>query len=94
MAGTPYFMVMTAVAVIGVVLGAAYLLWSYQKIFLGPLNEKYANISDVNGRELFTLLPLAALIVILGVFPSPILDMISGSLNELVKVVAMPWVKF
>ncbi|OHB72639.1 MAG: oxidoreductase [Planctomycetes bacterium RBG_16_43_13] len=94
MAGTPYFMVMTAVAVIGVVLGAAYLLWSYQKIFLGPLNEKYANISDVNGRELFTLLPLAALIVILGVFPSPILDMISGSLNELVKVMAMPWVKF
>jgi NADH-quinone oxidoreductase subunit M len=90
-AGTPYFMTLTAFSVIGIVLGAGYFLWSYQKVFLGPLNPKYEGLADVNGRELFTLLPLAIIIVILGIYPSPIIDMIRPTLEELVRTVAMPW---
>lgn len=86
-----YFKILTGVSVIGVVLGAAYFLWAYQRIFLGPLNEKYANVFDVNGREAFTLAPLAIIVVILGIYPSPILDMITPSINSLVNIVHMPW---
>jgi NADH-quinone oxidoreductase subunit M len=90
-AGTPYFMILTALSVIGVVLGAGYFLWSYQKIFLGPLNEKYKDLPDLNVKEVFTLVPLAIIIVILGIYPRPILDMIIPSLHNLVEIVKMPW---
>lgn len=76
----------TIISISGVVLGAAYFLWAFQKIFLGPLNEKYADIPDINGRELFTLVPLGIIVIILGVYPMPVLDMMSTTMDALVKL--------
>jgi NADH-quinone oxidoreductase subunit M len=70
------------------VLTAGYMLWTLQRIWLGKLNEKYATISDINGRELFTLVPLAAIVIVLGVYPTAILDLMTASLDQLNGVVA------
>jgi NADH-quinone oxidoreductase subunit M len=64
-----------AFAVSGIVLGAAYLLWLYQRLMFGkidkPENEK---LRDVSFREQATLLPIVALCVWIGVYPKPFLD--------------------
>jgi NADH-quinone oxidoreductase subunit M len=79
--------VLTIIAVSGVVLGASYMLWTFQRIFFGPLKEKYKTLPDINGRELFTLVPLGAIVIFLGVYPLPVLDLISTSLNYLNQLV-------
>jgi NADH-quinone oxidoreductase subunit M len=54
-----------------------------QRMFLGKVNEKYLGLPEINGRELFTLAPLAVIVVVLGVYPSALLDLTSASLNSL-----------
>jgi NADH-quinone oxidoreductase subunit M len=62
-------------AVTGVVLGAAYLLWLYQRVFWGKVtHEENKGLRDLNGRELATLVPLVALCFWIGVYPKPFLD--------------------
>ena len=79
---------LTAIATMAVILTAGYMLWALQRIWLGPLNEKYADMEEVSGRELFTLVPLAAIVVYLGVYPTAVLDLIGASLNNLNGVVS------
>ncbi|MBI3857911.1 MAG: NADH-quinone oxidoreductase subunit M [Planctomycetes bacterium] len=87
-----WFKVLTSISVGGVVLGAGYFLWSYQKVFQGPLNPKYASLEDINVREMVTVWPLAILTVILGVYPSFYLNLIQPAINRLVDHMHMPWV--
>ena len=62
-------------AVSGVVLGAAYLLWLYQRVFWGKLGpEENQKLQDLNAREVATLVPLVALCFWIGVYPKPFLD--------------------
>ena len=62
-------------AVSGVVLGAAYLLWLYQRVFWGKItNEENEHLKDMNGRELATLVPLVVLCFWIGIYPKPVLD--------------------
>jgi NADH-quinone oxidoreductase subunit M len=89
--GAHYWKIMTSVAVIGVVLGAGYALWSYQKVFLGPLNERYRGYTDMNLREYICLVPLAILAVLFGIWPTGLLDMMTPTLNQLVEQLRMPW---
>ncbi len=79
--------VITIISTIGIIITAGYFLWTFQRMFLGQLNPKYADLPEINGRELFTLVPLGAIIILLGVYPAPLLDLISTSLNQLVDVV-------
>ncbi|HVE43453.1 MAG TPA: NADH-quinone oxidoreductase subunit M [Planctomycetota bacterium] len=88
-----WFRWLTGISVAGVVLGAGYFLWSYQKVFQGPLNPKYANLEDISVREMITVWPLAILAVILGVYPSLYLDVIQPAINNLATHMAMPWLK-
>jgi NADH-quinone oxidoreductase subunit M len=61
-------------AVLGIVLGAAYLLWLYQRVFWGKLDrDENRNLLDLNARELATLVPLAALCFWIGLYPKPFL---------------------
>jgi len=78
---------LTAVGATAVILTAGYMLWTMQRIWLGKLNEKYASIPEINGRELFTLLPLAAIVLVLGVFPQAILNLMQSSLDQLNRLV-------
>ena len=78
-----YFQVSPLIAFIAgfsIILGAVYMLSSFGKVFLGELkNEKNKNLPDMNKREFFSLLPLIALIIILGIYPKPILEPISNA---------------
>ncbi|MBR9975303.1 MAG: NADH-quinone oxidoreductase subunit M [Bacteroidetes bacterium] len=78
----------TILSTLGIVLGAGYMLWTFQRVFMGTLPEKWDDVlTDVNGRELFTLVPLAVIIIALGVYPSPALNWMSTSLGHLVEFV-------
>ncbi len=85
--------VATIISVSGVVLGAAYVLWMIHRVFLGPLkNEEYAHFADLNWREIATLVPLAVLVIVLGFYPMPLLDLMSagvGALKDLVLASAV-----
>jgi NADH-quinone oxidoreductase subunit M len=72
---------------VGIVLTAAYMLWTLQRVFLGTLPEKWKSLPDINGRELFTLVPLAIIVIFLGIYPSPMINLMTGAVNTLVDVV-------
>ena len=83
-----YDRVLTIIAVTSVVLTAGYMLWLLQRVWLGPVNEQYANMPDVTPRELVTLVPLAIIVVILGVQPHYVLDLINPTLLAINDTVA------
>jgi NADH-quinone oxidoreductase subunit M len=65
---------LAACAASGVVLGAVYMLWMYQRVMFGPLNEpRNAVLADLSVREALVLAPLLALVVLLGAYPQPFL---------------------
>jgi len=78
---------LTILATLGILLNATFFLWVFQKIFLGPLNEKYRELKDVNVIELVTLVPLAALVIFLGVYPMPVLNLMKTTLNQLLILI-------
>ncbi|MGD8394631.1 MAG: NADH-quinone oxidoreductase subunit M [Candidatus Eiseniibacteriota bacterium] len=78
----------TIAATLGIVLGAAYLLWTLQRMFLGPLNEKYANLPEISGREIFTLAPLGAIVILLGIYPTWMIDVFRESLAGILAFVS------
>ncbi len=74
-----------ACAAVGVVLGAAYMLWLYQRTMFGPLeNPANRGLRDISGRELATLLPLVALAVWIGLYPAPLLRRLDSSVGRIV----------
>ena len=78
----------TMVSTLGIILTAAYMLWTLQRVFLGKANEKWSTMPDVDAREIFMLAPLAIIVLVLGIYPSFMLDIMTSSVNHLVDVVA------
>ncbi|PYQ26676.1 MAG: Fe-S-binding domain-containing protein [Acidobacteria bacterium] len=77
-----------AFAATGIVLGAAYLLWLYQRVFWGPLdNPANQNVPDVNKRELGLMLALIVMMVWIGVYPTPFLDVVEKPVDYIVRKV-------
>ncbi|MCL5885900.1 MAG: NADH-quinone oxidoreductase subunit M [Actinobacteria bacterium] len=74
------------VAAAGVVLAALYMLWAYQQAFHGKPDEQIErHTKDISWPELIVMAPLVAIIVFLGVYPKPVLDRITPSVERLVK---------
>jgi NADH-quinone oxidoreductase subunit M len=67
------------VAALGIILAAVYILWWYQRSMNGPLVEGSEVVTDLRVREVLAIAPLVALIVALGFFPKPVLDVINPS---------------
>jgi len=75
---------MAILAATGVVLGAIYMLWMYQRVFLGKLgNEKNKGLSDLSIREMVVLIPIVVFIFWLGVRPGLILDRVETSIDQI-----------
>ncbi len=77
-----------AVAVLGALLGAAYLLGMYRKVALGPASVGARfKVRDVNGREMVAILPLAVFVFWVGLYPKPFLAIIDSSVTHLLQQV-------
>jgi NADH-quinone oxidoreductase subunit M len=70
-----------------VVLAAIYLLWAYQRMAHGPVLAKHANHPDLSAREYALLAPVLALILVIGLYPKPLLDRIEPTSTRIVKAV-------
>jgi len=69
------------IATTGIILAAIYVLYLYQRAFQGTVSERVAKFRDLNPREILAVAPLLALIVFLGVYPRPILDVINPAVK-------------
>jgi len=85
--GVSAIRVLTIISTLGILLGAGYMLWTLQRIFFGPLNEKWATLKDLDKREYAMFIPLTIIIIFLGVYPSGMLDIMNSSVNSLVNFV-------
>jgi len=81
------FRTIVIIAASGIIIVAAFHLWALQRVFLGPLNPKYAQLEEINAREIFCLTPLALIALFLGIYPMPVLNLMNTSLIKLVDVV-------
>ena len=71
MGSFPSFKILSSIAAFGVVLAAIYMLWAYQRIFNGQLNnDENAVLTDLNSKELVAVVPLLILMLFIGVYPS------------------------
>jgi NADH-quinone oxidoreductase subunit M len=72
----------------GIVLGAAYMLWLYQRTMFGKLdNPKNEGLPDLSAREMATLIPLVILVFWIGIYPAPFFRALDGPVEKLVEAV-------
>jgi NADH-quinone oxidoreductase subunit M len=77
-----------ALAATTLILGAAYTLWLVKRVIFGKVgNHHVAEMKDVDGREFLVLGVLAVSVVLLGVWPAPLLDMMRGSIEHLTQLI-------
>jgi NADH-quinone oxidoreductase subunit M len=69
-------------ATIATVLSAIYILWMYQRTMTGPVREQVAHFGDLKARELWAVGPLIALIIVFGVYPQPLLNIINPAVHR------------
>jgi NADH-quinone oxidoreductase subunit M len=74
----------TVVAAVGVILAALYLLWAYQRVFHGHIDEENEGFTEMSWKEGAVLAPLVGLIVFLGVYPKPVLDRMEPAVDRLI----------
>ena len=91
-----------AIACFVMIFAAGYLLWLFQRVFTGELSDFLkgigSHLTDIKPVEMFTLVPLATLVVVFGLFPNLILDLVSGTVNSVLGSVGagtavhfLPW---
>lgn len=67
---------------IGILITTAMFLWTIQRVLPGKIAPEWAKLPRLNAREIVTLLPLVALIIILGIFPGPLVAIMSAALQH------------
>lgn len=85
--GTPHFVIQiaTLLAAVGIILGAAYMLWLTRRVFFGPMAEKWNELKDINQVELFTVTILMVLVFALGFYPALLVDYINPASEQLLS---------
>jgi NADH-quinone oxidoreductase subunit M len=71
-----------AFAVLGIVLAALYILWTYQRTMTGPTRPELAGMKDLNVREIAAIAPLLLLLVLLGFYPKPLTAIINPAVQS------------
>ena len=72
----------------GLIIGAWYMLWLYQRLFFNPVNARWNTIRELDSREIITLLPMALLIFWIGLFPETLLSYLHVSVAHLLEQVS------
>jgi NADH-quinone oxidoreductase subunit M len=79
-----------AAAATALVFGAAYTLWMFKRVYLGPVaNDHVRELADINSREFLMLGLLAAAVLAMGIYPKPFTDVMNVSVADLLKHVAV-----
>jgi NADH-quinone oxidoreductase subunit M len=71
----------------GVILAALYLLWAYQRMFHGPVEGKAIGMPDLTAREVAVVAPLIALMIGIGLYPAPLYDRVTPSVEAIIAEV-------
>ena len=72
------------------IFGAAYTLWMFKRVYLGPVTNKTVGaLKDIDAREFLMLALLAAAVLWMGVYPKPVTDVMDASVAQLLKHVAI-----
>lgn len=74
-------------SILGVILTAAYILRMIQKMFLGQFNTKWESLTEINGREVFTVVPLAVLTLLVGILPNTLNNFLRATVENLVNII-------
>jgi NADH-quinone oxidoreductase subunit M len=86
----PVWQVATILGAFGIVITAGYLLWMLQRVFFGPISQKWAqeHLTDASPREIFYVSAMVAVIIGVGVFPSILTDVIKSGVMPMVARLA------
>ena len=76
------YKVAASFATAGIILAAIYILWMYQRTMTGPVQPQVADMPDLRPRELWAVGPLVALLIVFGVYPKPLLDLINPAVHD------------
>lgn len=88
MGGFQGYRIFTSIATLGIVITAAYFLNMMQKMLLGTFNTKWEHeLTEINGRELATVVPLVILMFVVGIYPSPLINLMNESLIHVLTLV-------
>ncbi|CAN7490866.1 NADH-quinone oxidoreductase subunit M [Acidovorax sp. LjRoot129] len=80
-----------AASATALIFGAAYTLWMFKRVYLGPVaNENVKGLTDINSREFLVMALLAIAVLAMGLYPRPFTDVMDTSVAELLKHVAQP----
>ena len=85
--GFSAFRTLTVIGTLGILLGAVYFLRAYQRVFTGPLNDKYSSLKDISNRELYTILPIAFFVFLFGVYPAPLVDIVAPAMENIINII-------
>ena len=75
-------------AAFGVISAALYLLWAYQRMFHGPIGGKAEGLEDLNAREIGVVAPLLVLMLVIGLYPKPLYDVVTPSVEAVIEQVS------
>lgn len=77
-------------AATALIFGAAYTLWMYKRVYLGPITNKHVKeLTDINAREFLVMTLLAIAVLWMGLYPKPFTDVMNASVTDLLKHVAV-----
>lgn len=78
--------VFAAVGGLGVVFGAVYMLWMFQRVMFGPITHKEnEKLADLNGREIVVLVPLIVAVFVMGFFPNLVFEKLNPSIERFLQ---------
>jgi NADH-quinone oxidoreductase subunit M len=88
-----FFTVMSAIGSLTIVLTAVYLLWTFQRVYLGPAQPQWSHLQDAKWSQRWLWLPLIILIVWFGIAPAPIIEWVGPSVEQMLGQIQEYWVK-
>jgi len=78
---------LAVLATTGIILGAAYMLWLFQRAMFGPISEVNTKMKDLNAREIAYFLPLVVAAFWIGLYPKPLMAVLQAPVKKLVQQV-------
>lgn len=82
-----YNFVLTGVAGVSIILGAVYMFWMYQRTMYGETKLTTATFADLNATEMLVAVPLVVLVIAMGVYPKPIIEIIKPVVDSIIYTV-------